>query len=273
MDIYEEIAALKRAKKRGALATIVRVRGSIPSVAAAKMLVREDGSSAGTIGGGLVEAEVRRGAMEVMREEKPKSFAFELDRLPDDEPGLICGGSLEVFVEPLIPAPPLYIFGAGHVGQFLCQAATLAGFEVTVIDNRPEYASRERFPSANELHAIAMEDVTSRIHPCSTTFISIVTRGHRTDLEVLRWALGTEACYIGMIGSARKVRAVFQELESEGVRRETLDRVYAPIGLDIASRTPEEIAISIVAELVAVRRGCKVAPHLRDGSRQKPEKK
>jgi len=272
MDIYDEISALKRAKRRGALATIVNTRGSIPSATAAKMLVREDGSIAGTIGGGQVEAEVRRGAMIVMQEEKPRTYTFQLDQMPDDDPGLICGGSLEVFVEPIVPAPPLYIFGAGHIGHFLSRAAFLAGFEVTVVDDRAEYANRERFPEAHEVHAIAMDEVKQRIQPSSAAFIAIVTRGHRQDLEVLRWALGTEARYIGMIGSARKVLTVFQQLENEGAKHEALERVYAPIGLDIAAITPEEIAVSIVAELIAVRRGSRTAPSLRERMRNKGSK-
>src|ERR1700756_3040227 len=128
MDIFEEIVRLRREGKAAALATIVNVRGSIPSVVAAKMLVREDGSILGTVGGGCVESDVRKGAMEVIRDQKPKTFNFNLDQRPDDDTGLVCGGSLQVFIEPVIPSPPLYIFGAGHVGLAVHNVATLAGF-------------------------------------------------------------------------------------------------------------------------------------------------
>lgn len=265
MDIFEEITKLKRQGKRAALATIVNVRGSIPAATAAKMLVREDGSILGTIGGGCVENDVRKGAMEVMKEEKPKTFTFNLDQQPDDDTGLVCGGSLQVFVEPIIPAPLLYVFGAGHVGLNVYKIATLAGFEVIVVDDREIYANRERFPEALEIHAQDMDQVMSQITPPETAYIVIVTRGHRHDMRVLRWAVETPARYIGMIGSGRKVLTVFEQLEAQGISRENLDKVFAPIGLDIASVTPEEIAVSIVAELIAIRRHSSVPlPHNRN---------
>lgn len=265
MDIFEEIVKLKRQGKRAALATIVNVRGSIPSEAAAKMLVLEDGSILGTVGGGCVEADVRKGAEQVMKEEKPKTFTFNLDQQPDEDTGLVCGGSLQVFVEPIIPSPILYVFGAGHVGFNVYKIATLAGFEVVIVDDREIYANRERFPEALDVHAEDMDLVMSKLAPPDSSYIVIVTRGHRHDLRVLRWAIDTQARYIGMIGSGRKVLALYEQLEAQGVSREILNRVYAPIGLDIGSTTPEEIAVSVVAELISVRRHCSVAlPHSRN---------
>ncbi|MGA3161988.1 MAG: XdhC/CoxI family protein [Terracidiphilus sp.] len=270
MDIFEEIYKLKREGKRAALATIVNVRGSIPSVVAAKMLVHEDGSILGTVGGGCVESDVRKGAMEVMRDEKPKTFTFNLDQQSDDDNGLVCGGSLQVFIEPVIPAPVLYIFGGGHVGLNVYKVATLAGFEVIVCDDREQYANRERFPDACEIHAGEVDAVLSELSPSAASYIVIVTRGHRHDMRVLRWALDTPAHYIGMIGSGRKVLTIFQQLEAEGVARESLQHVFAPIGLEISAATPEEIAISIVAELIAIRRKCAVAlPHSRNRLQKK----
>ncbi len=270
VDIYEEICKLKHEGKRAALATIVNVRGSIPSVVAAKMLVREDGSILGTVGGGCVESDVRKGAMEVLRDEKAKTFTFNLDQRPDDDTGLVCGGSLQVFIEPVIPAPELYIFGAGHVGLNVCKVAALAGFEVIVCDDREQYANRERFPDAREIHAGEMDVVLSELSPSAASYIVIVTRGHRHDMRVLRWALDTPAHYIGMIGSGRKVLTIFQQLEAEGVPHESFQRVYAPIGLEISAAMPEEIAISIVAELIAVRRHCAAAlPHSRNRLQKK----
>lgn len=265
MGIYEEICRLKREGKRAALATIVNVCGSIPSVAAAKMLVREDGSIMGTVGGGRMESEVREGAMESMKDEKPKTMTFNMDQTTDNETGLVCGGSVEVFIEPLIPAPVLYIFGGGHVGLSLYKVAMLAGFEVVVADDRELYANRERFPNALEIHAGEMDATLSELAPTDDSYIAIVTRGHRYDIRVLRWALNTSAYYIGMIGSGRKVLSLYQKLEAEGIARESLKRVFAPIGLEINAGTPEEIAVSIVAELIAVRRHCTIAlPHLRN---------
>jgi xanthine dehydrogenase accessory factor len=165
MDIFDEIGKLKREGRRGALATIVNVRGSIPSVMAAKMLVRDDGSIAGTVGGGCVESDVRKGAMAVMRDGKPKTFNFNLDQQPDDDNGVVCGGSLQVFVEPVIPTPRLYIFGAGHVGSAVYKVATLAGFEIVVTDDRDQYANRERFPDAHEIHTGEMDEIMSSLSP------------------------------------------------------------------------------------------------------------
>lgn len=269
MDIFDEIAKLKQEGRRCALATIVNVRGSIPSVMAAKMLVRDDGSITGTVGGGCVESDVRKGAMEVMQDGKPRTFNFNLDQQPDDDNGLVCGGSLQVFVEPIVSAPRLYIFGAGHVGAAVYKIASLTGFETIVSDDRDQYANRERFPDAHEVHAGEMDEILSGLSPSDSSYIVIVTRGHRHDLRVLRWALETRARYIGMIGSGRKVLAIYQQLESEGVSPESFKRVFAPIGLDIRAATPEEIAVSVVAELIAIRRGCELElPHSRNRIRE-----
>lgn len=265
MDVFDEIGKLKREGGRAALATIVNVRGSIPSVMASKMLVREDGSVAGTVGGGCVESEVRKGAMQVMRDSKPRTFNFNLDQQPDDDNGLVCGGSLQVFVEPILPPPRLFIFGAGHVGLAVYKVASLAGFETVVVDDRDKYANRERFPDAHDVRAGDMDEIMSSLSPGDSSYIVIVTRGHRHDLRALRWALETPAHYIGMIGSGRKVLSIYQQLESEGVKPDSFKRVFAPIGLDIQAATPEEIGVSIVAELIAIRRGCEVAlPHSRN---------
>jgi xanthine dehydrogenase accessory factor len=272
MDIFEEIAKLKHEGRRGALATIVNVRGSIPSVMAGKMLVRDDGSIAGTVGGGCVESDVRKGAMEVMRDGQPRTFNFNLDQQPDDDNGVVCGGSLQVFVEPVVPDPRLYIFGAGHVGLAVYKIATLAGFETVVSDDRELYANRERCPDAHEIRSGDMDEIMSALSPSDSSYIVIVTRGHRHDLRVLRWALETPAHYIGMIGSARKVLAIYQQLESEGVSPESFKRVFAPIGLDIHAATPEEIGVSIVAELIGIRRGCELElPHSRNRLREDSE--
>ncbi len=258
MDIYEEIVSLRRAGRRGAVATIINVEGSIPSYRTAKMLVRDDGSIAGTIGGGCVEAEVWQAAREVMQVEKPRTLTFNLNSDPRYNTGLVCGGTLEIFVEPVLPPSELFIFGAGHVAHYLYQVAQVAGFEITVVDDRDSYASRERFPQAREVIADDIDAVLAKLQPSPSSFLVIVTRGHRDDMRVLQWAVGTPARYIGMIGSKRKVLTVYKELEQEGVQRELLERVHAPIGLDIGAVTPEEIAVAIVAEMIAVRRNVSI---------------
>lgn len=254
MDIYEEIVKLQRAGHKGAVATIVNVRGSIPSFKSAKMLVRDDGTIAGTIGGGCVEAEVWQAARDVMESERPRTLTFDLNQNPKYDTGLVCGGTLDIFVEPILPAPLLYIFGAGHVGHELSKAAGRVGFDVIVADDRDAYANRERFPEAREVIADDFDDALSRITPSESAYIVIVTRGHRDDMRVLRWAVQTQAKYIGMVGSRRKAITVFRELTKEGLNPELFERVHSPVGLDIGAITPEEIAVAIVAELIGVRR-------------------
>ncbi len=263
MEIYEEIVKLQREGRKGAVATIVNVRGSIPSFKSAKMLVRDDGSIAGTIGGGCVEAEVWQAAREVMASEKPRTLSFDLNQNPRDDTGLVCGGTLEIFIEPVLPSSVLYLFGAGHVAREVYKAARNAGFEVVVTDDRETYANRERFPEAREVVARDFDEAFAALAPPPSSFIIIATRGHRDDMRVLRRAVQTEARYIGMIGSNRKAIAIFRELTAEGIKPELFDRVYSPVGLDIGAITPEEIAVSILAEIIALRRRTeRVLPHL-----------
>ncbi|HZW92343.1 MAG TPA: XdhC/CoxI family protein [Candidatus Eremiobacteraceae bacterium] len=254
MDIYEQIVQLRREGRRGAVATIVNVRGSIPSFRTAKMLVRDDGSIVGTIGGGCVEADVWQAAREVMESEKSRTLTFDLNQDPKYDTGLVCGGTLEVFVEPVLPPALLYIFGAGHVAVNLCKVAANAGFDPIITDDRSSYATQERFPAAREVRVLDFDDATRSLEPNETSFIVIVTRGHRDDMRILRWAVQSRARYIGMIGSKRKVIGIFNTLRNEGVPAHLFDRVHAPIGIDIGAVTPEEIAVAITAELIAIRR-------------------
>lgn len=263
MGIYDEIVKLQRAGHKGAVATIVNVRGSIPSFKSAKMLVRDDGTIAGTIGGGCVEGEVWQAAREVIASERPRTLTFDLNQDPKYDTGLVCGGTLEIFIEPVLPTPVLYIFGAGHVGHELSKAAVRAGFDVIATDDRDTYANRERFPEATEVIARDFDDALADITPTESSYIVIVTRGHRDDMRVLRWAVRTQAKYIGMVGSKRKAITVFRELVKEGLKPELFERVHSPVGLDIGAITPEEIAIAIVAELIGIRRNVERAlPHM-----------
>jgi xanthine dehydrogenase accessory factor len=263
MDIYEEIVELRRHGRRGALATIVNSQGSIPSFKTAKMLVRDDGSIVGTIGGGCVEAEVWQAAREVMEKEKPRTLKFNLNQNPKDDTGLVCGGTLDIFVEPVLPPALLYLFGAGHVAVNVHRVASSAGFDVTVVDDRETYANRERFPDARDVIAEDFDKAMARLSPGESAYIVILTRGHRDDMRVLRWAVQTPARYIGMIGSKRKTIAIFRELTDEGISADLFKRVHAPIGLDIGAVTPEEIAVAVTAELIAHRRHAeREMPHM-----------
>ncbi len=254
MDIYEELVRLRKQGRKCALATIVEVRGSIPSHECAKLLVRDDGSMLGTIGGGCVEAEVWNAAREVMETETPRHMSFNLGQDAAYDNGLICGGQLDVFVEPVLPAPYAFIFGAGHISKSLSKIADLAGFQTVIVDDRDTFASRERFPEAVEVHAAPYEEVFPLLGVNETSYLIIVTRGHRDDMRVLKWAVGTAARYIAMIGSKRKVISVIKELEKEGMPPAAFERVFAPMGLEIGAKSPEEIAVSVVAEMIAVRR-------------------
>ena len=237
MDIYAEIARLRKEGRRAALATIIQVQGSIPSYESSKILIRDDGSILGTVGGGCVEAEVWSVAQDVMREEKPRRLHFNLNQNPEYDEGLVCGGSLDIFIEPVLATPTLYLFGGGHVSLSVSKVA-----------------NRERFPEAAETHAGPWEEVFPRLKIIEFSYLVIATRGHKGDLACLRWALATTARYIGMIGSRRKLIEFSKVLESEGVRLEQLERVHSPVGLDIGALTPQEIAVSVVAEMIAVRR-------------------
>jgi xanthine dehydrogenase accessory factor len=260
VDLFEEIVKLRNTGRRGALATIVHTNGSIPSFESSRMLVHEDGSIMGTIGGGCVEADVWAAAKEVMQKEAPRKMTFNLNHEASYDSGLICGGTLEVFVEPILPQPIVYIFGAGHVSLALAQSADAAGFRVVVADNRDSFANRERFPMARQV-LTSYEDAFQAIVPNSSSYVVIATRGHRDDMRVLAWAVRTAARYVGMLGSRRKVLSVYQALEREGYRAEEFANVFAPIGLDIGALSPEEIAVSILSELIAVRRNAGVSGH------------
>jgi xanthine dehydrogenase accessory factor len=260
MDLFEEIVKMRRAGQRGALATIVHTNGSIPSYESSRMLIREDGSLVGTVGGGCVEADVWAAAKEVMQKEAPRKMVFNLNNEATYDNGLICGGTVEIFVEPILPQPIVYLFGGGHVSMAMAKAASSAGFAIGVVDDREAFANLPRFPMAQEVFT-SYEQAFEKIQPNASTYLVIVTRGHKEDMRVLAWAARTEARYIGMIGSKRKVLSVYKALEKEGYRPEEFERIYAPMGLEIGALSPEEIAISIVAELIAVRRNANAAAH------------
>jgi xanthine dehydrogenase accessory factor len=253
-DIFEEIRRLRRQGRKAVLATIVQIRGSVPSFQTAKMLVRDDGSILGSVGGGCVEADVWAAAQDVLREEKSRVMSFDLTEESMAEGGLICGGKVEIFVEPILPVPELVIFGAGHISTQVSKIATIAGFRTTIVDNRPIYANAERFPEAEAIHSESFEKAFEAITPTESSYLVIVTRGHQEDENVLRWAVGTNARYVGMIGSKRKIRAIADNLAGEGIDRARLEKVHMPIGLDIGAVTPEEIAVAIVAEVIQIRR-------------------
>jgi xanthine dehydrogenase accessory factor len=256
---HEIFAAIGEALTKGeevALVTITSSNGSTPQRVGAKMLVYADGRTVGTIGGGCYEHDALGKAREALRTRKPITAKYDLNDDFAEETGLVCGGQMEVFIEPLEAPPVLFVFGAGHVGYYLARAASDAGFEIHVVDDRAAFANRDRFPFAA---SIVVEDIpawlTATTLPTSA-YAVIVTRGHRNDLDALEHLAPRDLRYLGLIGSRAKVARIYDQLLGEGRSTlEQLSRVHAPIGLDIGAVTPQEIAVSIVAELIAIRRG------------------
>lgn len=352
-EIYSKIVELFEKGRLSVLATVIRLSGSGPRGAGTKFLIMEDGSFVGTIGGGLLEAQVLEGARKVFATLDPQRLSFFLRGTDVAQTDMICGGDVEVFLEPISPGnlnhvyifrrikeiqrrggsgllatvvsvdqwqkgqipkmllerdgqsmgsllgmmeiqvalmeamgellrrrqpsmlsckdsegrglevfvepvmadPVLYVFGGGHVSSQIVPLASQVGFKVVVIDDRPEFADKVRFPDAKEVHLLPFEGALERLHVDEASYLVIVTRGHIHDKTVLAQCLGTRAGYIGMIGSRRKKALICKKLLEEGFTQSDLDRVHAPIGLDIGAETPEEIGVSIVAELIKVRAG------------------
>ena len=254
----EVFAALAEALEQGeetALVTIVSSNGSTPQRVGAKMLVYADGRTVGTIGGGCYENDAFGRAREAIASKRPLTVKYELNDDFAQETGLVCGGQMEVFIEPVEASPELFIFGAGHVGYCAARLAHDVGFRVHVVDDREKFANTERFGPGID---VVVEDIptwlAARRIP-ATAYAVIVTRGHRHDLDALRALTASPLRYLGLIGSKAKVRRIFDALLEEGLPRERLATVHAPIGLDIGAITPEEIGVSIVAELIAVKHG------------------
>jgi xanthine dehydrogenase accessory factor len=252
-DIYEAIVEARRRGQRAVLATVVGTRGSAPRKEGAKMLVKADGTLIGTIGGGSLEHQVLQEARKLMGGGGPQLAHFELTNLDASKEGMVCGGTVDVFLEPLASPPTLLVFGGGHISLTLARIGKMVDFRVVVIDDRPEFANPGRFPEADETIAGEMDPVLSSLSTGPDSYIVIVTRGHQHDARVLEWAAATDAAYVGMIGSRRKIATIYAHLREKGITQEQLDRVHAPIGLAIGAETPEEIAVAVVAELIQVR--------------------
>jgi xanthine dehydrogenase accessory factor len=253
-EIYRCVADALERGDAAALITIVGTSGSTPQRVGAKMIAYADGRTQGTIGGGCYENDALGKAREAIRLRRPQLVHYTLNDDLAAESGLICGGQMDVYIEPLEPAPHLYLVGAGHVAHELAKVAQQVGFHLHVLDDREKFANDERFPGAE----VAVDDIPGwlagrEIPP--TAFIVVVTRGHRHDLDAMRALVRRDWRYLGLIGSRAKVRRVFDALRDEGVPAERLEQVNAPIGLDIGAVSPAEIAVSIAAELVAARSG------------------
>jgi xanthine dehydrogenase accessory factor len=252
-DIYAELARLTAAGEEAALCTVISASGSTPREEGAKMLVRADGSIVGTVGGGAVEKAAIKEALDVIKRGRAKKMEYKLNAQGDL--GMLCGGDTEIFIEPIAAAPALFVFGGGHIAVPLVKMAALCGFRATVIDERPDYGCPSRFPEAVEAMSLEIPEAYKRLSIDKGSYIVIITHGHKGDEVALEGALKTPAKYIGMIGSQAKDKSVYARLMSKGFTQKDLDRTHGPIGLRIKAQTPEEIAVSILAEMIAVKRG------------------
>jgi xanthine dehydrogenase accessory factor len=250
--VYQAALDAIRLSQAACILTLIHSEGSTPREAGAKMLLRADGSTVGTIGGGAFERSALDDATAAMVAGVSRVVEYSLEGWDEAELG-VCGGRAKVYIEVLKPRPTLLILGGGHVAQPLAEFGYLLGFRTVVVDDRPEFANSARFPHADELAVVSFDDLAQEVTIAPDTFVVIVTRNHEFDAVALREVLSLPVCYVGMIGSRNKVRTVFERLLREGQPRERLGQVRAPIGLNIGGQTPAEIALSIMAEIVMVQ--------------------
>jgi len=250
-DIFQKLADIEKEGGQAALAIVVRTKGSTPRKAGSKMIVMEDGSTVGTLGGGGLEKKVVEESLEALKGGKVKLTSFTLEGSLD----MMCGGEMEIYIEPINLREKLIIFGAGHITEALAPLMRSMGFRVTVVDDNPEVPEGGRFADIEEVHSEDMESYAERLPPESNAYIVILTRGFSKDEAVLERIIGKDFRYVGMIGSGKKIRTIKEDLISKGIQRERFSKLHAPIGLDIGAETPEEIALSIAAEIISVRKG------------------
>ena len=252
--MFDEISAALAHGEAIALLTVVRVNGATPCPPGTKLLVREDGALVGGLGGSSLDANAREDALRLLRSGQAEMVTYHLDPDAGESVGS-CGATIEAFIEPLRPEPRLLIAGSGYVAQALARLSAPLGWRVALVDDRSECAASATLPERAEVAVAEIPAWLRERHADAMSAIVIVTRGHRSDEEALRAALESGAGYIGMIGSPSKVRAIFRCLLRAGTPPADLERVHAPIGLDLGAETPDEIALSIAAELLAWRRG------------------
>jgi xanthine dehydrogenase accessory factor len=258
-EVFEAVLRAEHSGEPAALVTVIATEGSTPQKAGAKMVVYPDGRIVGTIGGGCVEAEMARRARQVIDARRPQMADYDLTPDQAGEDGLVCGGRMQVFIEPIESTPTLCLFGAGHVAQPLARMAGDAGFRVEVADDRLKFANRERFPRADRIVVDGFAAAASQMTLGPNSYVVVVTRGHGGDAEALQAVLGRPVRFVGLLGSRPKLVHVVSALEERGVPREDLARIHCPLGVEIGAVTPEEIAVSVLAEMIAVRRGVDAA--------------
>ncbi len=255
MNIFEEIIQLQRENKSAALVTVIKTRGSVPRESGSKMLVQADGTIHGTIGGGSVENMVINEALQVLKSGKAVTVKHDLFDEDGKDTGMVCGGNMEFFIEPVAAAEKIYIFGGGHIAFHLAGLAGMMEFNYLIIDDRKDFANKERFPGALECINNDAGEAAANISFDANDYIVIISRDHNTDYEILKQVLHKPARYLGMIGSKSKRRDIYKRLkQNDGFSDDDLQRIHSPIGLDIGAETPQEIALSIMAEIIKEKR-------------------
>ena len=252
ISIYHALAELERTHEPAALCTVVRASGATPRHATSKMLVHPDGRILGSVGGGELENRVIKEALESLKDGKPRLLSYDMADPAHGDPG-VCGGQVEVFVEPILPPPMLVIIGGGHVGKAAAHLAKWLGFRVAVSDDRPEFCTPEANPDVDEFYPVPMAELPRHLTITPQTYIVLTTRSVAVDVPGLPALLETSAAYIGVIGSRRRWGMTVKELTEAGFSEKRLAHVHSPIGLEIGAETPEEIAVSIMAEILMIR--------------------
>jgi xanthine dehydrogenase accessory factor len=254
MSLYRQLALIEGKGEQAALATVIRTQGSVPRHAGSKMIIYRNGTTEGTIGGGEMESQVILTAIEAIEKHETRVLAYEF-RDPSEGDVGICGGEMEVFVEPVDIPAKLVVIGAGHVGQAMAHLGHWLGYYVVVCDDREEFASKTYVPEADEIVHCELKDLAERVEIHANTYIALTTRGVDIDVEALPSLLETHAAYIGVIGSRRRWETTASALKEAGVPAANIRKVTSPMGLEINAETPEEIAVSIFAEIIQTQQG------------------
>ncbi|NWF64201.1 MAG: XdhC family protein [Chloroflexi bacterium] len=250
--IYRALVELEKNNQSAALCTVVKSEGSTPRHVGSKMLVYPDSRFIGTVGGGELENRVIKAAVDAIGTGKAQTLFYTMSDPSRGDPG-VCGGQVEVFVEPILPPPMLVVIGAGHVGKAVVHLAKWLGFRVAVSDDRAEFCTPEATPGADEYYPVGMEKLAESLKITNRTYLVVTSRGSNVDANGLPSLLESEAAYIGVIGSKRRWATTVKALKEKGLRDDRIAKVHSPIGLELQAETPEEIAVSILAEVLMVR--------------------
>ena len=251
MSIFHALVELEEKNQAGALCTIIRSKGSTPRHVTSKMLVYPDGRVIGTVGGGEVENRIISEAIRSLEDGAPRLLSYNMANPERGDPG-VCGGQVEIYVEPILPKPVLVVVGVGHVGKAVAHLAKWLNFNVAVSDDRPDFCTPQVVPEADEFYPLPLEDLSDQFTITPWTYIVLTTRGIDVDIRGLPSLINSKAAYIGVIGSKRRWATTKKKLVEAGISKEQLDKVHSPIGIEIYAETPEEIAVSIMAEIIKI---------------------